>query len=335
MLRRLLVVALLALTQAVVAAAAVTSPAAAATRPTIYVSDTVVTLGTAVTVSGETPALLQTVRLELLTAENGWQELARTISTVSGGYAFKAPAWYGAHQLRVSASATVLAPPSVSDVVKVTVKTAWRPKGKSSSWRWISHQGARWDPCETISYQINPSGGYSGSTADITAAFRKVGQVTGFRFAYAGTTSGTVRRGESGQHPPEADVLIDWQKPGQDPELAGTVAGIGGHWVLNGRRFDGYVVLDQSQRLQRATWRKVLAHELGHVVGLGHTTAKDQVMYGGVSSSVSTKWGKGDLAGLRRVGASQGCLKRQASTRGPDVAESVSLPVDLSAALRR
>ncbi|MDQ4052117.1 MAG: hypothetical protein M3237_05375 [Actinomycetota bacterium] len=306
----------LALTPAALVATAVVSTPAASTsataaasaaKPTIRVSDSRVTLGTRVIVSGTSPVLLQRVVLQVQTAENGWQEVARRFSSGSRSYSFTAPGWYGTHRLRVYAAATLSAAATVSDVKTVTVKTAYKPKGKRSDWRWISHRGARWDPCETIAYQINPAGGYSQWAADIGAALRKVGQITGFRFEYAGTTKGTVRRGEPGLHPPEADVLIDWQSPREDPDLAGRVAGIGGHWVQDGRRFDGYVVLDRSHRLKRAIWRQTMTHEVGHVVGLGHALSPHQVMYGGAAPA-NPRWGAGDLAGLRRVGASRGCL---------------------------
>ena len=308
MFKRALFATLLALTPAItLAPGAVATPVAAAAVPTISVSDASVALGTKVTVSGLSPQLLQWVVLQVETAENGWQEVARRLNSVSRNYSFTAPGWYGTHRLRVYAAATLLAPATVSAVRTVTVKTAYRPKGRSSDWKWISRQGARWDPCETIAYQVNPAGGFAQATADIGAVLRKVGQVTGFRFEYAGTTIGKVRRRDPGTHPPEADLLLDWQSPREDPDLAGRVAGVGGHWVQNGRRFDGYVVLDNSQPLTRASWRQTLTHEIGHVLGLGHAASPEQVMYGGAAPA-TPRWGAGDLAGLSRLGAARGCL---------------------------
>jgi hypothetical protein len=306
--RAFIVVAGLVATQLAVLAAP-SGPSAAATpaAPTIMVSDSTVILGKAVTVSGKGPGTLRWVVLQMKTAENGWQYVDRAFNGLSGNYSFTAPGWYGTHRLRVYAPAALLAPAAVSETRTVNVRTAYEPKGRSSEWSWISNPGARWDPCQTITYRINPAGGYAGATADIRAAFRKVGRITGFRFTYAGTTTSAVWRGEPGHHPPGTDVIIDWQDPRQDRDLSRGVAGIGGHWVQDGRRFDGWVLLDKSERLPRGMWRQVMTHELGHVVGLGHTQSPDQVMYGR-SSRLNSRWGAGDLAGLRRIGASRGCL---------------------------
>jgi hypothetical protein len=307
--RTFVVLVALAATQVALLVAAPSGPATAAAyaQPTIRVSDSTVTLGKQVTVSGRGPGTLRWVVLQMKTAENGWQDVARAFNGLSGKYSFTAPGWYGTHRLRVFAPATLLLPAVASDIRTVKVKTAYAPKGSPSDWEWMSHRGARWAPCRTITYRINPAGGYSRGTADIKAAFRKVARVTGFRFRYAGTTTSAVRRGEHGHHPSGTDVIIDWQSPRKDRDLAGRVAGIGGHWVQDGRRFDGWVVLDQRERMPRKTWRQVMMHELGHVVGLGHAKPETQVMSQGTKSSAN-RWGAGDLAGMRRIGASRGCL---------------------------
>ena len=51
-------------------------------------------------------------------------------------------------------------------------------------------------------------------------------------------------------------------------------------------------------------------HELGHMAGLDHSRINDQAQ---IMHSVMTQlavWGAGDKNGLRRVGASAGCLRR-------------------------
>lgn len=274
--------------------------------PTIRVSDHSVRLGAEVVVSGTGPSLRR-LDLQLRTDENGWQPVATMRTGLGGDYAFRAPGWEGRHLLRVVAPATLVAAEEVSQPVDVVVRMPYRPKGARSDWSWLSHRGARWEPCRPITYRINPAGGYPTARTDLRRTFAAVGRVTGFRFKYLGTSGRQVQRAQHGYHPAGTDVLVDWQSPAGERGLAGGVAGIGGHWVMAGRRFDGYMILDQTERHSRVVWRQLMTHEIGHILGLGHARSRHQLMYG-LSTQVNRRWGNGDLAALRRVGPSRGCL---------------------------
>jgi hypothetical protein len=274
--------------------------------PTVSVSDHRVTLGAPVTVSGKGPSLRRVV-LQLHTKENGWQPVASTVTGLGGEYSLLAPGWEGSHQLRVVAPGTPLFNQEVSRTTTVTVRMPYKPRGSRRDWSWMSDPGARWDPCRPITYRVNPRGGYPAATADLRRVFARVGEVTGFRFRYAGRTSEHVERSRYGYFPDGTDVVVDWQRPAEEAQLARGTAGVAGHWVLGKRRFDGYMVLDQGERHPRVVWRQLMTHEIGHILGIGHAHSRGQLMYG-LSTPANRRWGNGDLSALRRVGASQGCL---------------------------
>lgn len=314
MIRAFLAVLLTAISVAWLSPSAVAAPAADSDI-TIQVSDDAVRLGKRVSVTGEGPGLRRLV-LQLKTRENGWQDLAAVTTGAGGSYSFRAPGWSGTHRLRVVAPRTLDFAASVSDTRRVTVRMPYHPQGRTSDWTWLSHRGARWDPCRTITYRINSSGSYPGAAADIRRTFRRVGRVTGFRFDYLGRTTREIWRDRLGYHPVGTDIVVDWQSPKEERGLSGQVVGIGGHWVQGDRRFDGYVMLDRTARLSRATWRQVMTHEVGHVLGLGHAHSPRQLMYG-VSSALNERLGAGDLTALARVGASGGCLADRAERALP------------------
>ncbi|MFT4009476.1 MAG: hypothetical protein QM655_05475 [Nocardioidaceae bacterium] len=201
------------------------------------------------------------------------------------------------------------------------------PVGDSTDWTYMSFGSdggnARWNPCAgAIRWRYNPSGGYDGSLADVQAAFDALALNTGLTFTYLGTTSYVPF--SDATRPSTADFYVGWAGPSQVEGLEGSAIGLGGpiavklsypqdvSWkIVSGSAvFDKTAVSSLSPGYATAgnpTWGQVMVHEIIHGLGLGHATAGTQVMAPTVSSQ-NHYFGAGDLAGLAKVGATQGCL---------------------------
>ena len=165
---------------------------------------------------------------------------------------------------------------------------------------------------------IRAQGEPAGGAKIITDAVLRVSRATGLRFVYDGATSEAPSRQRSSYQPTRygdrwAPVLISWATAKEYPDFAADVTGEGGsaHTGLPNRPsayVTGSVELDSGQLtsiLQRPDGhqvvRAIVLHELGHLVGLDHVTAANQLMYPQSQPGV-TDFGAGDLTGLAALG---------------------------------
>jgi hypothetical protein len=183
----------------------------------------------------------------------------------------------------------------------------------------------RWNPCAAIHYVINGAAATPDEIATTQQAATDAGQATGIDFVYDGLTTETPAGRRPAYQPTVygdrwAPVLIQWTHLGGANSLT-EAAGGGVPTQVGGINVSGVVFLNVDAHLADnsplpsgfgagVTWGRIVLHELGHVLGLGHVNGVEEIMHDPVTEQTSptSAYGLGDLAGLRLLGKSAGCL---------------------------
>ena len=183
----------------------------------------------------------------------------------------------------------------------------------------------RWNPCQPIHYVVDAQFATPANLADLATAIGMVAKATGDKFVSDGDVSG-----EAGLVPVDAaaraaglfpPISISWAHEGAGTSLTEVLGG-GEPIVVDGVNVSGIVSFNADGQYplntpipngftQSVSWGRVILHELGHVMGLGHVTDPNQVMHEPISDPRTTPtglYGDGDLEGLRLLGASAGCI---------------------------
>jgi hypothetical protein len=309
------------------------TPASAATRPVVRLSDGDVRAGERVVARVKRATRPRGADLLLQRRYlDRWRTVDRTAIRTRKWFVLRVPTdQYGTFTYRVVAKrgAQVV---SRSAKRRLTVRPPYDPVGRARQHVFSGgRRVVRWDSCAPIRWRFNPQRSPKRGLRQVQQGVRRVEAATGLDFRYAGTT--TQRPNPYGTGLRRADVIIGWRSQGYAPFRGTDTVGVGGngyylaaHQEADGTRVrmavQGGVVLNAGMKDELRngygkglTWGEVIIHELGHVVGLDHTAARRQIMYYRVIPRAA-QWGAGDLAGLRRLGSSRGCLQPVRQNRG-------------------
>jgi hypothetical protein len=231
----------------------------------------------------------------------------RLVRTVPGTYLFRA--------VRAGPADTGVA----SEPVRVVVTADGY--GDRAAFRFlVTDRGApaRWNPCAEVRYRVNDEEAPEGVAADLAEALRRVTYETGLRFRRVGATK-QVPGGKGFRY--DADVVVAFAHAKESRYLGGTTVGVGGFArPVRGRGgrpriVHGFVVFDADllETMPEGygagrTRGQALLHELGHLTGLDHVNAAEQIMRPVLADLPATLYGAGDLSGLRRLGRRSGCV---------------------------
>ena len=181
----------------------------------------------------------------------------------------------------------------------------------------------RWNPCAPIRYRLHLDGAPAALAGDVTEALRRLSVATGLTFSNQGSTSyaGSFTDPSQLGWPADTDLLLTVASEGAAPPLAGPTVGYAtlnrSVWAgADARILRAEVVLEREFvdyartgfDAGRSGTAGLLLHELGHAVGLGHSTDETQIMYPTLTDRPSADYQNGDRTGLSRVGSASGCL---------------------------
>ncbi len=177
----------------------------------------------------------------------------------------------------------------------------------------------RFNPCEPVRYVVNTRLAPAGALADLEAAFALLAEATGMTFVNEGPTDETTGAARPLIQPQRypgrwAPILITWEH-GERFGMEDTNPAGGRPFSVGGVFVSGYLIVNVDAKDVRigfgdgATWGRVFLHELGHLVGLGHTRASTDVMFHELALQRGrAQYQAGDLEGLKHMGREAGCL---------------------------
>lgn len=181
------------------------------------------------------------------------------------------------------------------------------PGGAGYAFQAVGPDGCplRWDPCSPIDWWYNPSGA-NRPFDDIVWAIDSLSAMTGLTFRFRGPTSLIPSQWLSRPADQGTGLLIAFGGYFPAGVLGEAVTQSVGGPDVPSEIVRASVRLSIRNLMTRVQFRPVILHEIAHAVGLDHAADPASLMYPHYNG---VDWFRpGDAAGLRLVGAAQGCV---------------------------
>ena len=180
--------------------------------------------------------------------------------------------------------------------------------------------GAGWDVCGApITWSVDVSAlapkAAQARIADLAWALGQWSDVTGLTFEYAGTDSFTLDQKDATLRSTSAEPksrhvafsflgakstkLLSTKQVGIGSPMAESVTTPDGHTTTSIVHGSAIFSVDYLATASQKDARALLLHEIGHVIGLGHSDDDSQVMYPILEGDVTL--GAGDIAGAQAL----------------------------------
>lgn len=191
--------------------------------------------------------------------------------------------------------------------------------GGSSGYTFMAENAlgpATHDPCRPLHLVVNTEAAPQGADAILREAVDIVAPAAGLQILIDGPTDERAQENRPAMDRARygnrwSPALVAWTTPSRDPRLGGDTAGIGGPQAVPDatghlRNVTGIVHLDGpafTEILDQPGGRRaavaIVAHELMHLIGLGHVDDLGQLM--GARNEGQVGLGDGDRRGLARL----------------------------------
>jgi hypothetical protein len=145
-----------------------------------------------------------------------------------------------------------------------------------------------------IDESVSPS-----DEASIRAAFENTAAASRFKFEYIGRTGFDATMTNLNQSP--ATIVVSYTAKGATDvfnNMPSDTVAVGYSVVQEDVRIRGAVVVSEPDAVHGESLERLIMHELGHVLGLGHAESATQVMGPHMQGSYPAEWGSGDLRAL-------------------------------------